>query len=130
MEIFVRFLLELEIMNKFFYFVLLIFLCFQTSIAQTNEGNKKIESFSKSKTFLKKIHQESPLTFYCQCKYFDNKPNSGSCGFSHRKDKKRPSRIEWEHILPACHFGIKFDTWENGYPNCVKIKITLLFESR
>lgn len=42
MEIFVRFLLELEIMNKFFYFLLLIFLCFKTSIAQTNEGNKNI----------------------------------------------------------------------------------------
>ena len=42
MEIFVRFLLELEIMNKFFYFLLLIFLCFKMSIAQTNEGNKNI----------------------------------------------------------------------------------------
>ena len=67
MEIFVRFLFDLKIMNKFFYFLLLIFLCFQTSIAQANEGNKKIESFSKSKNFLKKIHQESPVTFYCQC---------------------------------------------------------------
>ena len=42
MEIFVRFLLELEIMNKFFYFLLLIFLYFKTSIAQTNKGNKNI----------------------------------------------------------------------------------------
>ena len=53
MEIFVRFLFDLKILNKFFYFLLLIFLCFQTSIAQANEGNKKIESFSKSKNFLK-----------------------------------------------------------------------------
>ena len=52
MEIFVRFLFDLKIMNKFFYFLLLIFLCFQTSIAQANEGNKKIESFSKSKNNL------------------------------------------------------------------------------
>jgi len=106
-------------MNKFFYFLLLIFLCFQTNIAQTNEGNKKIESFSKSKEILKKIHQESPVTFYCQCKYNDNKPNWESCGFSPKKDKKRASRIEWEHILPASHFGIKFDTWVNGHPNCI-----------
>jgi len=109
-------------MNKFFYFLLLIFLCFQTNIAQTNEGNKKIESFSKSKEILKKIHQESPVTFYCQCKYNDNKPNWESCGFSPKKDKKRASRIEWEHILPASHFGIKFDTWVNGHPNCISKK--------
>tara|TARA_B100001063_G_scaffold215386_1_gene216315 strand:- start:227 stop:439 length:213 start_codon:yes stop_codon:yes gene_type:complete len=68
-------------MNKFFYFLVLFFLCFQTIIAQANEGNKKIESFSKSKNFLKKIHQENPVTFYCQCKYNYNKPNWESCGF-------------------------------------------------
>jgi hypothetical protein len=73
MEIFVRFLFGLKILNKFFYFLLLIFLCFQTSIAQANEGIKKIESFSKPKTFLKKIHQESAVTLYCQCKYNNNK---------------------------------------------------------
>ncbi len=101
MEIFVRFLFGLKILNKFFYFLLLIFLCFQSSIAQTNEGNKKIESFSKSKNFLKNIHQENPVTFYCQCIYNYNKPNWESCGFRPRKDKKRAARIEWEHILPA-----------------------------
>jgi len=122
MEIFVRFLFGLKMMNKFFYFLFLIFLSFQTNIAQSNEGNKKIESFSKSKKILKKIHQECPVTFYCQCKYNDNKPNWGSCGFSPRKDKKRASRIEWEHILPASHFGIKFDTWVNGHPNCINNK--------
>jgi deoxyribonuclease-1 len=122
MEIFVRFLLGLKMMNNFFYFLFLIFLSFQTNIAQSNEGNKKIESFSKSKKILKKIHQESPVTFYCQCKYNDNKPNWKSCGFSPRKDKKRASRIEWEHVLPASHFGIKFDTWVNGHPNCINNK--------
>ena len=63
MEIFVRFLFGLKILNKFFYFLLLIFLCFQTSIAQANEGNKKIESFSKSKNFLKNVHQKKSGNF-------------------------------------------------------------------
>ena len=122
MEIFVRFLFGLKIMNKFFYFLLLFFIFFQTSFAKANEGNKKIESFSKSKTFLNKIHQESPVSFYCQCKYNDNKPNWESCGFHPRKDKKRASRIEWEHILPASHFGIKFNAWVNGHPVCISSK--------
>ena len=122
MEIFVRFLFGLKILNKFFYFLLLIFLCFQTSIAQANEGNKKIESFSKSKNFLKNVHQENPVTFYCQCTYNYNKPNLESCGFRPRKNKKKATRIEWEHILPASHFGIKFDTWRNGHPDCINTK--------
>ena len=122
MEIFVRFLFVFRIMSKLFYFFLLIVLYSQTSIAQANEGNKKIESFSKSKTFLKKIHQESPVTFYCQCKYNANKPNWESCGFRPRKDKKRATRIEWEHVLPASYFGIKFNAWANGHPLCVSSK--------
>ena len=121
MEIFVRFLFAFKMMNKIFYFISLIFLCFQISIAQANTGNKKIESFSKSKTFLKKIHQESRVTFYCQCKY-NNKPNWGSCGYRPRKDKKRASRIEWEHILPASYFGKRFNAWVNGHPDCINNK--------
>ena len=62
-------------MNRYFYFFLLIFFYFQVNIAKADEGNKKIESFSKSKNFLKKIHQENLVTFYCQCKYNYNKPN-------------------------------------------------------
>ena len=122
MEIFVRFLFAFKMINKNFYFFSLIFLCFQISIAQANTGNKKIESFSKSKTFLKKIHQESRVTFYCQCKYNNNKPNWGSCGYRPRKDKKRASRIEWEHILPASYFGKRFNAWVNGHPNCINNK--------
>ena len=88
MEIFVRFLFGLKILNKSFYFLLLIFLCFQTSIAQANEGNKKIESFSKSKNFLKNIHQENPVTFYCQCTYNYNKPIGKAVVFVLEKMKK------------------------------------------
>ena len=71
---------------------------------------------------MKKIHQESRVTFYCQCKYNNNKPNWESCGFRPRKDKKRASRIEWEHILPASYFGKKFNAWVNGHPNCINNK--------
>ena len=34
-----------------------------------NNANQTIESFSKAKKILKKIHLEKPFTFYCQCKY-------------------------------------------------------------
>ena len=105
-------------MNKFFYFLVLFFLCFQTIIAQANEGNKKNWELFKIQKFLKKIHQENPVTFYCQCKYNYNKPNWESCSFRPRKDNKRATRIEWEHVLPALYFGVKFDTWKNEHPDC------------
>ena len=50
-------------MNKFFYFLVLFFLCFQTIIAQANEGNKKIESFSKSKNFFKEDPSRKYINF-------------------------------------------------------------------
>ena len=68
-------------MNNFFYFLLLFFYVFKQLLLKLMKVIKKIESFSKSKNFLKKIHQENPVTFYCQCKYNYNKPNWESCGF-------------------------------------------------
>ena len=102
--------------NLFLLFCMYFLVFFHPSFA--NDGNVKIESFNKSKKLLSDIHKEHSLTFYCQCKYKDKKPNWKSCGFTPRKDKKRASRIEWEHILPASHFGVKFDTWKNGHPKC------------
>ena len=103
---------------KFFYFILLIINIFFINNCFAYEGNQTIESFNKSKKLLRNIHKENPITFYCQCSYKDKSPEWESCGFKPRKDKKRASRIEWEHILPASHFGIKFDTWKNGHVSC------------
>ena len=103
-------------MIKKILFFLLIFFTVFNSFAK--DGNQLIESFSKAKKILKNIHKDNPVTFYCQCEYERNKPNWNSCGFLFRKDKKRASRIEWEHVLPASYFGVKFDTWKNGHHDC------------
>ena len=92
------------------------------SICFANTGNVSIVSFSKSKKILRKIHEKNPITFYCQCKYHSDKPDWKSCGYKPKKDNKRASRIEWEHILPASHFGIKFDTWKQGHAKCINKK--------
>ena len=103
---------------KYLYFIFVIINAFSNNISYAYEGNQSIDSFNKSKKFLRNIHKENPITFYCQCSYKKNSPEWESCGFKPRKDKKRASRIEWEHILPASHFGIKFDTWRNGHASC------------
>ncbi len=104
----------------FFNVIILLFFSFLYSYPSFSElGNISIESFTKSKKILNKIHSENPITIYCQCKYIDKKPDWDSCGFKPKKDKKRASRIEWEHILPASHFGVNFDTWSKGHPKCI-----------
>ena len=102
-------------------FSLLILLFFSYSI-EASEGNNKINSFYKAKKILSKIHNKNPITFYCKCKYNNKKPNLDSCNFVPKKDFKRSSRIEWEHILPVSHFGKNFDVWRNGHKKCLTKK--------
>ena len=89
-------------MNKKFIFVLLVF--FPAFISFAQGGNEAIDSFGKAKKILRKIHLNNQITFYCHFKYQKNIPDWETCGFSFRKDKKRASRIEWEHVLPASYF--------------------------
>ena len=122
MKSFVRFLLDLNLIDNFFKFLILVILFFRVDFAYSYEGNLKIKNFDQAKKILNKIHNENPVTFYCGCKYSDKKPDWQSCGFTPLKDKKRASRVEWEHVLPASHFGIEFDTWKNGHVECVNKK--------
>ncbi len=76
-------------------------------------------SFSKSKRILAtKIYSQHQKTFYGGCDYeiADNRlvPIHDSCGFHYRKNLKRASRIEWEHIVPAWFFGHNLDCWKRG----------------
>ncbi len=83
-------------------------------------------SFSKSKRILaKQVYIDHQLSFYCGCDYsLKPKPNNASkkrltpdwvsCGYKPRKQPKRASRIEWEHVMPAHHFGQHMQCWRNG----------------
>ena len=99
-------------------FILLFFVIQLSSVSFSDIGNTSIHNFSKSKKILSKIHEEHPITFYCQCKYDVKKPDFKSCGYIPKNNNKRASRIEWEHILPASHFGVNFNAWNTGHPHC------------
>ena len=76
-------------------------------------------SFAKSKRLLgRKVYTEHLQAFYSDCRYrlVDKKfvPVASSCGFKYRKNKNRSERIEWEHIVPAWHFGHQLQCWQNG----------------
>ena len=71
-----------------------------------------IKSFSKAKKLAAKIYADHRTTFYCDCKYSKKKKvKPSSCGLVARKNKKRASRIEWEHVVPAHAFGHTRRCW-------------------
>jgi deoxyribonuclease-1 len=76
-------------------------------------------SFGKSKRLLAtKVYPTHQKAFYSNCDYRvkDKKliPIHKTCGFTYRKNKNRSERIEWEHVVPAWHFGHQLRCWQNG----------------
>jgi len=84
-----------------------------TAISQL--GNTQIQSFRKSKTQLLKMHvkQKQMQTFYCGSDFNDKKQvfHNKSGYKAGTDDAKREARIEWEHVVPAYKFGVKFPYW-------------------
>ena len=83
------------------------------------QGLQSTYSFDKSKRLLgKEVYTDHLIAFYSGCRYrLINKkfvPVASSCGFKYRKNKARSERIEWEHIVPAWHFGHQLQCWQNG----------------
>lgn len=76
-------------------------------------------SFGRSKRLLATVvypnHQKA---FYSNCDYTIKEkkliPLPKTCGFHYRKNKNRAERIEWEHIVPAWHFGHQLQCWQKG----------------
>ena len=59
-------------------------------------------SFSKAKKIMySKIYSDNQKTFYCGCDYANRKVNLNSCGYKVRKNQRRASRTEAEHVVPA-----------------------------
>ncbi|USD40838.1 endonuclease [Vibrio sp. SCSIO 43135] len=82
-------------------------------------------SFYKAKKEAVKIYQDHPSSFYCGCdiQWQGRKgtPDLESCGYEVRKQQKRASRIEWEHVVPAWQFGHQRQCWQQGgRKNCTK----------
>jgi len=75
--------------------------------------------FSRTKKLLPQVYSGHQITFYCGCGYSGKSPDLDSCGYVPRKNRKRASRIEWEHIVPAQAFGQSFREWRVGDPACV-----------
>lgn len=80
----------------------------------------EIENFRQAKVSMVSIFRQldKPVTLYCGCsiEFTKNgyKPDLKSCGYEVRKNSKRASRIEAEHIMSAWEFGHKMQCWKDG----------------
>lgn len=82
-------------------------------------------TFNTAKKVISKIYRDNQTTFYCGCTYkkINGKLRTdlSSCGYSARKNIKRASRVEWEHVVPAWWLGHQRQCWQNGgRKNCRK----------
>jgi len=101
------------------YLILIALLIFP-SLSDANPKN-----FRQAKKIANKLHQQSDKSFYCGCDITRQGkklvPDFASCGYQYRKQLKRASRIEWEHIVPAWEFGHQRQCWKDGRrKNCTK----------
>lgn len=80
--------------------------------------SENIIKFSKAKRLLVNIYHDQKQSFYCGCTYTQKGkkliPDLDSCGYQVRKQLKRASRIEWEHVVPAWNFGHQMQCWQKG----------------
>lgn len=75
-------------------------------------------SFYQAKKLALNIYKDHPVSFYCGCQIvWQGKkgiPQLDQCGYQVRKQQKRASRIEWEHVVPAWQFGHQRQCWQEG----------------
>ena len=83
------------------------------------------KSFNQAKKMARSIYLKNlPQTsFYCGCdievKGKKWTTDFARCGYEVRKQEKRASRIEWEHVVAAWEFGHQRLCWqEGGRKNC------------
>ncbi|WP_159959160.1 endonuclease [Pseudomonas sp. R76] len=72
------------------------------------------KTFQEAKKTVYRIYAERPVEAYCGCAYTGKAVDLESCGYQPRKNAKRASRIEIEHIVPAWVIGHQRQCWQDG----------------
>ena len=105
--------------------ILAIFVCIcflGGAVHAQNKGNTTNDSFRKAKRMLlEQVYKGKGKTFYCGCP-FKGKKLLTCQNYKPKKKSKRSKRIEWEHVVPAAHFGQSFKEWRDGHEKCVDSK--------
>ena len=105
---------------QYFFIVVSSLLLLLSSVSWAAPTN-----FDQAKKLAQRIHAPEAKSFYCGCdiRWQGKKgiPDLSGCGYQVRKNGPRANRIEWEHVMPAHHFGHQRQCWQQGgRKNCVK----------
>lgn len=80
-----------------------------------------IRNFSDAKRVLEEeVYYDHRVTIYCDAPFDGQKSISLPDGFQTKIYVDRAKRVEWEHAVPAEHFGQTFTEWREGSPECVR----------
>lgn len=72
-----------------------------------------VSSFPEAKKIAVKLFKNNRVTLYCQCKYDQHKKiDLKSCHMQSANHIKRAQHMEWEHMMPAEHFGKHLKCWQ------------------
>jgi len=80
----------------------------------TRPGAVGHRDFRHAKQVLPKVYAGLESTFYCGCRYRGKSIDFSSCSYQVRKDARRGSRQEWEHVVPAWVIGHQRQCWQRG----------------
>ncbi len=71
--------------------------------------------FSSAKDVLKKIYSTGGECFYCDEAFNEKFEFTKFDGYKTiSMHESRAKQVEWEHVVPAAHFGRHFKEWTNG----------------
>ncbi len=72
-------------------------------------------SFDSAKREVWQVYKDNRFDQYCGCPLGSrNAPDLAACGYEPRKNAKRASRTEIEHVVPAENLGRQFACWRQG----------------
>lgn len=75
-------------------------------------------SFNNAKSQMWQVYKDNRFDQYCGCPLGKgNRPDLQACGYESRKNLKRASRSEAEHVVPAENLGRQFACWGEGREN-------------
>lgn len=82
-------------------------------------GNERIESLATAKRLLHHtVYADHRRTLYCGIPFQDNGIAALPVQYRPPAALPRAARVEWEHAVPAEHFGRNFAAWRHGHPRC------------
>ncbi|MDX3905251.1 MAG: endonuclease [Pigmentiphaga sp.] len=80
----------------------------------TRPGAVGHRDFKRAKQVLPRVYAGLEQTLYCGCRYEGKRIDFSSCDYRVRKDERRGSRQEWEHVVPAWNIGHQRQCWKQG----------------